>query len=69
MIITTRRFHRSTSAPTNGESLEHFLAKEGERYRQQLQTYTTLMSHFKPGEVVRAALYFPMIDGWIECPE
>ncbi|NIQ11210.1 MAG: hypothetical protein GWO23_16805 [Gammaproteobacteria bacterium] len=56
-----------TSSPSGGENVEMFLAKENERYQQQLQTYSRLMSGLKPKQRVRAALYFPMIDAWTEC--
>lgn len=44
----------------------HFLAAELERYRDQLEQYRALCRLFDPAHEVRAALYFPAFDGWIE---
>ncbi len=56
-----------TSSPAPGESVESFMSQEVERYGHQLRLYVALMEQLKPdGPPLRAALYFPMIDGWIE---
>lgn len=49
-----------------GGGLEQFLAEEAERYRPQLARYAQLLRLFKPGETLRAALYFPLLRQWRE---
>lgn len=49
-----------------GGGLELFLSEEVARYRAQLQRYAALIRAFKPGQIVRAALYFPLIRAWRE---
>jgi ATP-dependent helicase/nuclease subunit A len=49
-----------------GGGLERFLSQEVERYRPQLTRYARLLRLFKPGEKVRAALYFPLLKAWKE---
>lgn len=49
-----------------GGGLDRFLAEEVERYRNQLARYAQLLRMFKPGETVRAALYFPLLKQWRE---
>jgi ATP-dependent exoDNAse (exonuclease V) beta subunit len=49
-----------------GSGLEDFLDSEAERYRQQLQRYAGLMRAYRPGEPVKAALYFPLLKAWKE---
>jgi ATP-dependent exoDNAse (exonuclease V) beta subunit len=51
-----------------GGGLEQFLAEEALRYRDQLQRYARLMRLFRPGQAVRAALYFPLMKQWREVP-
>jgi ATP-dependent exoDNAse (exonuclease V) beta subunit len=55
-----------TSTPAQGEKLEDFFQREGSRYQPQLQIYAELMRRFDPDHQVRAALYFPLVDGWLE---
>ena len=55
-----------TSAPLQGEPEDDFLRREGDRYRLQLNSYVQLLSQLFPGDSIRAALYFPMIDAWYE---
>lgn len=55
-----------TSLPGKEESVETFMARERERYRAQLDDYRRLLVLDNPRRCVRAALYFPMIDGWCE---
>lgn len=47
-------------------AVPQFLAGELERYRAQLELYVRLCQQFDPGREVRAALYFPTFDGWVE---
>ncbi|MFO7305033.1 MAG: UvrD-helicase domain-containing protein [Gammaproteobacteria bacterium] len=49
-----------------GAGLEAFLAQEAERYRPQLERYATLMRALYPAEPVKAALYFPLLQRWVE---
>lgn len=49
-----------------GGGLEQFLNEEVQRYRDQLQRYARLMRLFRPGQPVRAALYFPLMKQWRE---
>jgi ATP-dependent exoDNAse (exonuclease V) beta subunit len=49
-----------------GGGLEAFLHQEVERYRPQLARYVELLRLYKPGEAVRAALYFPLLRQWRE---
>jgi ATP-dependent helicase/nuclease subunit A len=49
-----------------GGGLEAFLDEEVIRYRAQLQRYATLVRLLHPGQIVRAALYFPMLRQWRE---
>jgi ATP-dependent helicase/nuclease subunit A len=51
-----------------GGGLEAFLNEEVTRYRPQLERYARLMRAFRPGETVRAALYFPALRQWREVP-
>jgi ATP-dependent exoDNAse (exonuclease V) beta subunit len=55
-----------TSTPAPGERLEDFLKREASRYQPQLHIYRELMQRFDPEHEVRAALYFPLVDGWQE---
>ena len=56
-----------TGAPAPGENTEQFMAREAERYGSQLQLYVKLVGQLMPdGPQLRAALYFPAFDGWIE---
>jgi ATP-dependent helicase/nuclease subunit A len=51
-----------------GGGLEQFLDEEVRRYRDQLHRYARLMRLFRPGQQVRAALYFPLMKQWREVP-
>ncbi len=55
-----------TSAPDDGESQDAFLHREGERYREQLSIYMELLALQGERGPLKAALYFPAIDGWYE---
>ena len=56
-----------TSAHEGG-GLDEFLEQELERYRAQLSTYRDLARGLGP-EPVRAALYFPLLGAFKECPQ
>jgi ATP-dependent helicase/nuclease subunit A len=49
-----------------GGGLEDFIGSEVVRYRPQLARYVRLMRAYRPFEVVRAALYFPLLGVWRE---
>jgi ATP-dependent exoDNAse (exonuclease V) beta subunit len=49
-----------------GGGLEAFLDEETTRYRPQLARYASVMQLFRPGQTVRAALYFPLLRQWRE---
>jgi ATP-dependent exoDNAse (exonuclease V) beta subunit len=49
-----------------GGGLELFLAQEVERYQAQLNRYAQLLRLFRPGETLKAALYFPLLQAWRE---
>ena len=51
-----------------GGGLDAFLDEEVVRYRPQLERYGRLMRAYRPGETVRAALYFPALRQWREVP-
>jgi ATP-dependent helicase/nuclease subunit A len=55
-----------TSELPKGVPEESFLEKEAESYRGQLMAYKELMEALEPQRIVRAALYFPLFDGWYE---
>jgi len=48
-----------------GSGLESFLDNERERYRSQLELYRRIFSAMEQ-RPVRAALYFPLLNGWRE---
>jgi ATP-dependent exoDNAse (exonuclease V) beta subunit len=49
-----------------GGGLEGFLEQEVERYRPQLARYAQVLTLYRPGAKVRAALYFPLLREWRE---
>jgi ATP-dependent helicase/nuclease subunit A len=51
-----------------GGGLERFLDEEVQRYREQLHRYAQLLRLFRPGQPIRAALYFPLMKQWREVP-
>ncbi|MCD6582228.1 MAG: UvrD-helicase domain-containing protein [Desulfuromusa sp.] len=55
-----------TSTLGNGETESEFLNREAEHYQEQLQTYVQLLTLQSDHLPIRAALYFPVIDGWYE---
>jgi len=56
-----------SSTPVAGETEADFLRREADHYRSQLHIYLQLVA-LDSAEPVRAALYFPVIDGWYEYP-
>ncbi len=55
-----------TSSPAEGEAVDAFLRREGEHYRKQLSIYTELLALQEDSLPIKAALYFPAVDGWYE---
>jgi ATP-dependent exoDNAse (exonuclease V) beta subunit len=54
-----------TSAHEGGDR-EAFLDRELERYRGQLERYVRAMQLLEPDRIIKAALYFPLLDAWRE---
>ncbi len=57
--------YKTSGPPSDGLSRESFLLGEKERYRAQLRVYLELIRQLYPGQPAKAALYFPIFDGWI----
>lgn len=55
-----------TSAPSDGESVAAFMERQLQQYRHQMLTYRRLLQLQNDRLPVRAALYFPLFDGWCE---
>jgi len=55
-----------TAAPADNEPQSAFLDREAERYGPQLASYAALVQQLAGQGRVRAALYFPLFDGWRE---
>lgn len=55
-----------TSSPDQGENSQDFMQKELGRYQEQLTLYISLLERLREQKEIRAALYFPFFDGWIE---
>lgn len=55
-----------TSVPSADESQSSFLAREQEKYREQLQHYSQALSGLDSCPI-RLGLYFPLISAWVEC--
>ncbi|WP_020675774.1 UvrD-helicase domain-containing protein [Geopsychrobacter electrodiphilus] len=55
-----------TSSPKVAEKVESFIQRETDHYRTQLSGYLRLMAAMEPQREIRAALYFPMIDHFVE---
>ena len=49
-----------------GSGLTAFLNEEEKRHSAQLLRYVSILKHMEPQRELRAALYFPMLDAWIE---
>ncbi|NOY13741.1 MAG: hypothetical protein GXP51_08705, partial [Deltaproteobacteria bacterium] len=54
------------STPQPGESEAAFFSRKLEQYRGQLESYQQLLRALHPETEIKAALYFPLIDGWCE---
>jgi len=54
------------TASHQGGDLQAFLNMEVQRHGGQLARYASLLSAREPERVVKTALYFPMMDAWIE---
>jgi ATP-dependent exoDNAse (exonuclease V) beta subunit len=55
-----------TSTPQTGESTSTFFQRESQHYRAQLAIYKELLAVVDADHEIKAALYFPLIDGWCE---
>ena len=60
-----------SSQPSEGEPLDQFIQRESEKYREQLQSYCSLINLYdqhKKNDVMetKAALYFPAITVFAE---
>ncbi len=49
-----------------GTSKQAFLEGQLKKYQNQLQAYMALLGQLEPEREVRAALYFPLSDSWVE---
>jgi len=54
------------TASHEGGDPEAFLDEEAKRHAAQLQRYVSTLRMLDPARKIRAALYFPMFDGWRE---
>jgi len=61
--------YKTSGPPSDGLSRESFLLEEKERYQDQLRVYLQLIRQLYPGQSARAALYFPLFDGWVVVDE
>lgn len=52
-----------------GGDLDQFLSQEAERYRPQLVRYAGIYRDYARASDVRAALYFPMMQRFVEIPD
>ncbi len=55
-----------TSAPRAAESHATFVQRETEHYRIQLAGYSRLLRGMEPEREIRSALYFPLLDHFVE---
>ncbi len=55
-----------TSVPRTAESLATFVQRETDHYRLQLDGYSRLLSAMEPQREIRSALYFPLLDHFVE---
>lgn len=54
------------SEPTREQPLAEFLAEQKLLYQFQLQRYVQAVRAMDAGHEIRAALYFPLVGGWVE---
>lgn len=55
-----------TSSPKATETVKVFVQRETDHYRSQLSAYSRLMEAMEPAREVRSALYFPLLDHFVE---
>ncbi|MDQ6970010.1 MAG: UvrD-helicase domain-containing protein [Mariprofundus sp.] len=55
------------TASHEGGDLNYFLLEEKKRHAPQLQRYAGVLKEMEPDCVIKTALYFPLLDAWIEC--
>ncbi|MCF6179498.1 MAG: PD-(D/E)XK nuclease family protein, partial [Geopsychrobacter sp.] len=55
-----------TSTPQGDENIAAFIQRESEHYRGQLAGYVQLLVALEPQRAIRSALYFPLIDRFVE---
>ena len=51
-----------TSAPSNGQTVEAFVAAQALHYKHQLQQYAIAVGALDSETPIKTALYFPVID-------
>ncbi len=54
------------TASHEGGKLDEFLNEEAKRHTAQLQRYAAIIKNMEPNQVIKTALYFPMLDAWAE---
>jgi len=54
------------TASHEGGSLDEFLREERKRHASQLQRYSSILKNMEPDREIKTALYFPMLDAWVE---
>jgi len=57
------------TASHEGGHLDDFLSEEKKRHAPQLRRYASVLHKLEPEMPVKTALYFPMLDAWVECSE
>jgi len=57
------------TASHQGGNQDAFLAMEMQRHGGQLARYAGLLRQWEPERPVRTALYFPMLDAWVEAEQ
>jgi ATP-dependent exoDNAse (exonuclease V) beta subunit len=50
---------------SKGSDEDTFMRQQAQIYQGQLELYVRLMQAMEPSRVMRTALYFPLLDGWI----
>jgi ATP-dependent exoDNAse (exonuclease V) beta subunit len=57
--------YKTGSPRQDDQSQDTFLLEEKKRYQDQLRVYLELLKRLYPEQEAKAALYFPMISGWV----
>ena len=57
--------YKTSSPRQDDQSQDTFLLEEKKRYQDQLRVYLELLKRLYPEQEAKAALYFPMISGWV----